>query len=104
MYVKLDNIQSRTETWIQSSYKEGKWSANAVINTDGQLIDARLKSGLRPSPVTRDLQWGVPVPTLEGADNEEMKGKVLCTLTTAIILACCLSSSQFRCLGACRIF
>lgn len=78
MYIKLDSIQSRTEEWIQKSYGEGKWSPNAVINTEGHIIDARLKGGLRPSPVTRDLQWGVPVPDLEGADNEEMKGKVLC--------------------------
>ena len=78
MYVKLDAIQPRTEEWIKKSWKEGGWSPNAVINADGVLIDARLKGGLRPSPVTRDLTWGVPVPDIEGADNQEMKGKVLC--------------------------
>lgn len=80
MYVKLDAIQPRTEEWVKKSYKLGNWSTNAVINTDGELVDARLKQGLRPSPVTRDLQWGVPVPKLEGKDNEEMVGKVLCKL------------------------
>ena len=78
MYVKLDTIQPRTEEWIKKSWVAGHWSPNAVINADGQLIDARLKQGLRPSPVTRDLTWGVPVPDIEGADNQEMKGKVLC--------------------------
>lgn len=78
MYVKLDAIQPRTEEWIKKSWKAGNWSANAVINGDGQIVDARLKQGLRPSPVTRDLQWGVPVPDIEGDDNQEMMGKVLC--------------------------
>ncbi|KAL6298651.1 methionyl-tRNA synthetase [Sparassis latifolia] len=76
MYVKLDSLQSRTEEWIRKSWKAGKWSPNAVINSDGQLIDARLKGGLRPSPVTRDLTWGVPVPIVDG-DDHGMKGKVM---------------------------
>ena len=79
MYVRLDIVQPRTEEWIKQSWKAGGWSANAVINNEGVLVDARLKAGLRPSPVTRDLTWGVPVPDIEGADNQEMKGKVLCT-------------------------
>lgn len=79
MYVKLDAVQPRTEEWIKKSWKEGEWSPNAVINADGVLLDARLKGGLHPSPVTRDLTWGVPVPDIEGADNQEMMGKVLCT-------------------------
>ena len=78
MYVRLDAIQPRTEDWIKKSWKIGNWSPNAVINSDGVLIDARLKGGLHQSPVTRDLTWGVPVPDIEGADNQEMKGKVLC--------------------------
>lgn len=78
MYIKLDALQSRTEEWIRRSWKEGKWSPNAVINGDGELIDARLRGGLRPSPVTRDLTWGVPVPKTGGVDDEEMKGKVMC--------------------------
>ena len=84
MYVTLDKIQPRTEEWIKKSWKEGNWSPNAVINADGVLIDARLKGGLRPSPVTRDLTWGVPVPDIEGADNQEMKGKVLCESNSSL--------------------
>lgn len=78
MYLKLNEIQPRTEEWIKASAKAGKWSPNAVINGDGELIDARLKKGLMPTPLTRDLKWGVPVP-VEGEDNFGMRGKVLCT-------------------------
>jgi methionyl-tRNA synthetase len=82
MYVKLNAIQPRLEEWIHRSWKVGKWSPNAVVNADGEIIDARLKGGLRPSPVTRDLQWGIPVPTTGNAsEDEEMKGKVLCEYT-----------------------
>lgn len=78
MYLKLNDIQPRTEEWIKRSWKEGKWSPNAVISSDGELIDARLKKGLMPTPLTRDLKWGVPVP-IEGEDTYGMRGKVLCT-------------------------
>ncbi|KAH8100812.1 methionyl-tRNA synthetase [Cristinia sonorae] len=76
MYLKLDAIQPRTEEWIRKSWKDGKWSPNSVINGEGEIVDARLKQGLRPSPVTRDLTWGVPVPVREG-DDQSMAGKVL---------------------------
>ncbi|KAF7970630.1 hypothetical protein HWV62_23569 [Athelia sp. TMB] len=76
MYFKLDAVQPRWEVWAKKSWKEGKWSPNAVINADGEIIDARAKGGLRPTPVTRDLTWGVPVPIKEGGD-QSMKGKVL---------------------------
>lgn len=77
MYLKLDVIQPRTEEWIKQSSKVGKWSQNAVVNHEGEIIDARLKSGLLPTPLTRDLSWGVPVP-VEGEDEHGMRGKVLC--------------------------
>ncbi|KAK7690960.1 hypothetical protein QCA50_006063 [Cerrena zonata] len=76
MYIKLDAIQPKTEEWIKKSWKDGKWSPNSVINADGEIIDARLKQGLRPSPVTRDLEWGVPVP-VDAEDADGMRGKVL---------------------------
>lgn len=78
MYLKLDAIQPRTEEWIKESWKAGKWSSNSVINNEGEIVDARLKGGLHPTPLTRDLTWGVPVPTIEGQDDQGMKGKVLC--------------------------
>jgi len=78
MYVSLDKLQDWTQEWIRRSYAAGKWSPNSVINAEGEIVDARLKGGLRPSPVTRDLTWGVPVPLLDGEDTYGMKGKVLC--------------------------
>lgn len=78
MYISLDKLQPRTEQWIRQSFKEGNWSSNAVINGEGVLVDARLKGGLRPSPVTRDLSWGVPVPVAAEDEDQSMKGKVLC--------------------------
>ena len=78
MYVSLDKLQDWTQEWIKRSYAAGKWSSNSVINTEGEIVDARLKGGLRPSPVTRDLSWGVPVPLLDGKDPYGMQGKVLC--------------------------
>ncbi|KAK0446359.1 tRNA synthetases class I (M)-domain-containing protein [Armillaria borealis] len=75
-YLKLDQIQPRTEEWIKKSWKAGKWSSNSVINGDGELVDARVKAGLLPTPVTRDLKWGVPVP-IDSADDKSMEGKVL---------------------------
>ncbi|KAI0259896.1 methionyl-tRNA synthetase [Gloeopeniophorella convolvens] len=87
MYVRLDSIQPRTEEWIRESWRKGKWSPNSVINGEGALVDARLKGGLRPSPVTRDLKWGVPVPVADDDPDQEMKGKVLshCTKFEACI-------------------
>ncbi len=78
MYVRLDKIQPRTENWIKESWRKGKWSPNSVINSEGVLIDARSKGGLRPSPVTRDLKWGVPVPVPDDDPDQDMKEKVFC--------------------------
>lgn len=88
MYLKLDALQPSTEEWIKQSWKAGKWSPNAVINGDGELIDARLKGGLRPTPVTRDLSWGVPVPHVDGAAHEGMESKVLCEYICYVL--CCV--------------
>ncbi|KAJ7364141.1 tRNA synthetases class I (M)-domain-containing protein [Mycena albidolilacea] len=76
MYYRLNAVQDRTIEWIKSSSKAGKWSSNSVINSDGEIIDARLNAGLYPTPLTRDLKWGVPVPVEEG-DEFGMAGKVL---------------------------
>ncbi|KAF9223662.1 methionyl-tRNA synthetase [Gyrodon lividus] len=85
MYFRLDKAQPQLEEWIKASYKKGKWSANATINTEGEIVDARMKSGLRPTPVTRDLTWGVPIPPLGREDDKEMYGKVLYVWFDAVI-------------------
>lgn len=85
MYFKLDAAQPALEDWIKKSWKKGKWSPNATINADGEIVDARMKSGLKPTPVTRDLAWGVPIPPLGREDDKEMGGKVLYVWFDAVI-------------------
>ncbi len=63
-YLPLDEIQETfLNEWIGG---KSDWKSNVV----GQC-KSWLNEGLRPRAMTRDLEWGVPVP-LEGAD-----GKVL---------------------------
>lgn len=63
-YLPLDRWQSALEKWILDGHKE--WKTNVY----GQC-KSWLDLGLQPRAVSRDLDWGVPVP-VEGAD-----GKVL---------------------------
>ncbi len=63
-YLPLDQYQGWLENWILENHKE--WRPNVY----GQC-KSWLDSGLKPRAVTRDLDWGIPVP-VEGAD-----GKVL---------------------------
>jgi methionyl-tRNA synthetase len=63
-YLPLDKWQGALEHWILDQHKE--WKPNVY----GQC-KSWLDMGLQPRAVSRDLDWGVPVP-VEGAD-----GKVL---------------------------
>jgi methionyl-tRNA synthetase len=63
-YLPLDRYESWLKEWILEGHKE--WKPN-VYGQCKSWID----QGLQPRAVTRDLEWGVPVP----ADNAE--GKVL---------------------------
>ena len=63
-YLPLDQYEGWLKEWILEGHKE--WKPNVY----GQC-KSWLDSGLQPRAVTRDLNWGVPVP-LEGAE-----GKVL---------------------------
>ena len=64
-YLKLDSHQSFLEDWILKSHKSD-WKSNVYGQCKSWLDD-----GLKPRAVTRDLEWGVPVPL------ETAKGKVL---------------------------
>ena len=64
-YLPLDQYQGWLEDWILKGHTE--WRSNVY----GQC-KSWLDSGLKPRAVTRDLDWGIPVP-VEGAE-----GKVLC--------------------------
>ena len=63
-YLPLDKHQEWLERWILNEHKE--WRSNVY----GQC-KSWLDGGLKPRAVTRDLDWGIPVP-VEGAE-----GKVL---------------------------
>ena len=63
-YLPLDQYQPWLEQWILLDHKE--WRSNVY----GQC-KSWLDGGLHPRAVTRDLDWGIPVP-VEGAE-----GKVL---------------------------
>ena len=63
-YLPLDAYQPWLEQWILNEHKE--WRSNVY----GQC-KSWLDTGLKPRAVTRDLNWGIPVP-VEGAE-----GKVL---------------------------
>ncbi len=63
-YFPLNQYEDWLRQWILEDHKE--WKANV----SGQC-KSWLDNGLRPRPMTRDLDWGIPVP-VKGAE-----GKVL---------------------------
>jgi len=64
-YIQLDKYSEFIQNWIIKGHKDD-WRNNVI-----QQVKSWLDMGLRPRAVTRDLDWGVPVPL------EEAKGKVL---------------------------
>lgn len=64
-YLPLEQYEEWLREWILEGHK-GDWKPNVL----GQ-VKSWLDDGLRPRAVTRDLDWGIPVP-VEGAE-----GKVL---------------------------
>lgn len=64
-YLPLDKHETFLKEWILEGHKED-WKPNVY----GQ-VKSWIEDGLRPRAVTRDLDWGIPVP-VTGAD-----GKVL---------------------------
>ncbi len=64
-YLPLDQYEEFLRNWIVGEHSND-WKPNVV----GQ-VKSWLDSGLQPRAVTRDLDWGIPVP-VEGAE-----GKVL---------------------------
>ena len=64
-FLPLDQYENFMKEWVIEGHKDD-WKPNVY----GQ-VKSWLDEGLRPRAVTRDLDWGIPVP-VEGAD-----GKVL---------------------------
>lgn len=74
-YFKLDKHADWLREWIEDGVLDGKphhnpdaWKRHVV----GQCL-SWLDGGLQPRAITRDLDWGIPVPLPES----EAKGKVL---------------------------
>ena len=64
-YLPLDEYENFIKDWILKKHKDD-WKANVY----GQ-VKSWVEDGLKPRAVTRDLDWGIPVPT------KRAKGKVL---------------------------
>lgn len=64
-FLPLDQYEVWLKEWILDSHKDD-WKANVYGQCKSWIVD-----GLKPRAVTRDLDWGIPVP-VEGAE-----GKVL---------------------------
>ena len=58
LYIDLPKILPKLERWLEGI--KHYWSKNAV-----RMTEAWIRNGLKPRAITRDLQWGIPVP-LEG--------------------------------------
>lgn len=68
LFLRLDLLQPKIETWFHSM--KNKWAANAVSVTQEWL-----RKGLQPRCITRDMEWGTPLPSgiqLEGSDHKVM--------------------------------
>ena len=64
-YLPLNKYENFIRDWILDTHKDD-WK----VNVYGQ-VKSWIDDGLKPRAVTRDLDWGIPVPT------KEAKGKVL---------------------------
>ncbi len=72
-YLPMERSQQWVEEWINTGVLDGnqhhdpkEWKSSVL----GQC-NSWLKDGLRPRAMTRDLDWGVPVP-LPGADGKAL--------------------------------
>lgn len=53
----LAQLENQLEQWLEKSTSTGDWTVNAK-----QITRSWLRDGLKPRCITRDLQWGTPVP------------------------------------------
>lgn len=60
-YLLLDKFQGKLEKWIEKK----NWR-----KTVKSYLKGWLKEGLRPRPITRDLEWGVPVPLDDAPEDK----------------------------------
>uniref|UniRef100_A0A3B3RGD7 Methionine--tRNA ligase, cytoplasmic n=1 Tax=Paramormyrops kingsleyae TaxID=1676925 RepID=A0A3B3RGD7_9TELE len=65
LFLDLPKLESQLDQWLDQSMSSGNWTSNARHITRSWLRD-----GLKPRCITRDLQWGTPVP------HPDFSGKV----------------------------
>lgn len=65
-YIQLQRLEDRLREWLEG--KRATWRDSVINFTLGQI-----KNGLPERAMTRDLDWGVPVPL----DDPDAEGKVL---------------------------
>ncbi len=57
LYIDLPKLSNKLKSWINKTAKDANWSQNAITMTEGWL-----KTGLKPRCISRNLNWGVPIP------------------------------------------
>jgi methionyl-tRNA synthetase len=57
LYIDLPAILPKLQKWMKKASQEGDWAHNAI-----QMTQAWIRDGLRERGITRDLNWGIPVP------------------------------------------
>ena len=66
-FLDLPDIEEVLKKWVENASEKGYWSQNSKTITNGFL-----KEGLKSRCITRDLKWGVEVPT----EDPDLKNKV----------------------------
>jgi len=62
-FLKLSAFQDRLSAWVS---EQGQWRPNVY-----SLTNRYLKEGLKDRAITRDIEWGIPVP-LDGFDGKRL--------------------------------
>ncbi|KAJ8036040.1 Methionine--tRNA ligase, cytoplasmic [Holothuria leucospilota] len=57
LFLNLPKLEAQLQNFLDESTAKGDWTSNAKLITSSWIRD-----GLKPRCITRDLQWGTPVP------------------------------------------
>ncbi|MCB9488624.1 MAG: methionine--tRNA ligase [Deltaproteobacteria bacterium] len=68
-YLLLDKLQPKLEQWLST---KTHWKDNVV-----NFVKGWLDQGLEARAITRDMDWGIPIPLVGDITEEQTKGKVL---------------------------
>ena len=91
-FLNLPTVEKELREWIDKTSVEGNWTQNSRAITIGFISE-----GLKERCITRDLKWGIPVPT----DDPDMKNKVFYVWFDApigyiSITACCVGMENWQ--------